>query len=432
MQSDLFNQTLAQIKEKKLPGLNLGEDVIFPNYQGNSLQNIPGSVCRWLDIKPFGAPPLSNEILEVVGGPYQNVILLLVDGLGLNLFKQILAGRWKDIPGAEVWNSLLEESVFTPLTSVIPSTTSAALTTLWTGRAPSEHGVLGYEVWLKEFGMIANMIYHAPASSHGSSGTLAQSGFSSQTFLPVQTLGPHLVQNGVQPFAFLHSSIARSGLSTMHLPDVKLMPYRSTSDCWVTLRQTLKMNPRMKTYSYVYWSEVDSLSHLYGPEDERVIWEFASFSLQLQRFLEEMQSIGTGKTLFVMLADHGQVTTPVEDAYSLVNHPEFLSHLIMVPTCENRLPFLYVRSGHEEAVKNYMNQAWPGKFTLLPGKQVLQAGLFGDGYAFPSAADRVGDYVVFPKDSAYLWWAGKINPLLGRHGGLNPDEMLIPFIAKVL
>ncbi|MFD1730939.1 alkaline phosphatase family protein [Deinococcus malanensis] len=43
-------------------------------------------------------------------------------------------------------------------TSVFPSTTMAALTTLHTGRAPAEHGYLGLSVWLEELGRVVNLI----------------------------------------------------------------------------------------------------------------------------------------------------------------------------------------------------------------------------------------------------------------------------------
>jgi hypothetical protein len=34
--------------------------------------------------------------------------------------------------------------------------------------------------------------------------------------------------------------------------------------------------------------------------------------------------------------------------------------------------------------------------------------------------------------SAYLWWAPKENVLIGRHGGVSPEEMLVPFLAARL
>jgi hypothetical protein len=31
-----------------------------------------------------------------------------------------------------------------------------------------------------------------------------------------------------------------------------------------------------------------------------------------------------------------------------------------------------------------------------------------------------------------MWWANKENPLIGRHGGLSSEEMLVPLLAARL
>ena len=71
-----------------------------------------------------------------------------------------------------LWYPLLDSSVIGVLSSVTPSTTATVLTSLWTGKEPGEHGVIGYELWLKEFGVIANMITHSLASSPEEVGSL--------------------------------------------------------------------------------------------------------------------------------------------------------------------------------------------------------------------------------------------------------------------
>ena len=104
---------------------------------------------------------------------------------------------------------LVRRGTLGALTSVVPSTTSAALTSLWTGRSPAEHGVLGYEVFLKEYGLVANMITHAPASYEGEVGSLQHAGFDPESFLPVPTIGPHLAAAGIESHAFLHAKDCR-------------------------------------------------------------------------------------------------------------------------------------------------------------------------------------------------------------------------------
>jgi len=53
----------------------------------------------------------------------------------------------------------------------------------------------------------------------------------------------------------------------------------------------------------------------------------------------------------------------------------------------------------------------------------------GFGKAYKGTTDRIGNWVVIPKNNAYWWWVNKENVLRGRHGGLSPQEMLVPFFA---
>ena len=85
--------------------------------------------------------------------------------------------------------------------------------------------------------MVTNMILHAPMKFRGEVGSLSKAGFKPQEFLPIPTLGPHLRQNGVTPYAFQHRSIAYSGLSQMFQREVDIYPFSTPADLWVSLRQ---------------------------------------------------------------------------------------------------------------------------------------------------------------------------------------------------
>lgn len=104
----------------------------------------------------------------------------------------------------------------------------------------------------------------------------------------------------------------------------------------------------------------------------------------------------------------------------------------MLPSGENRLPYLYLHPGAEAKMNEYVDQTWNGQFRLMPSKQVLKSGLFGNHNIHPRLADRIGDWIAFPQEYAYWWWTEKDNLMLGRHGGLSRAEMLVPLLALVL
>mgnify|MGYP003966763769 CR=1 FL=1 len=426
--TDLTPALLPAIEKHRLPGLDLDADFIYPKYDGDSILNIPSSICRWLNVPGLGAGALRPEILQPPGEGIRKVLLILMDALALHRFQ-----RWLDENRNPVWNTLLQSGNLAPLTSISPSTTCAATTSLWTGASAAEHGIAGYELWLKEYGMVANMILHTPMAFRRGVGELAKAGFNASEYLPMTTLGEHLSTHGVQPYAFLHHSIAHSGLSTMQMRAVEVAPFSTPVDLWVTMRELFEEKARQRLYTWAYWGVVDGFSHQYQPEDERVSAEFTQFSEAFERhFLNQLSAAARQDTLVLLTADHGQIRTFDQGRYHLKNHPELDAMLHIRPTGENRLIYLYAKPGQKEAIRQYFEAAWPDEFAVFPPERALAAGLFGPGLEHPLLRDRLGDLIVIPRDNAYLWWADKPNPLIGRHGGLHREEMLVPFLAARL
>jgi hypothetical protein len=426
----LLPDLLARIEQHQLKGLDLGPDSIYPFYSGLSLANIPDSICRWLGVPDFAEQPFVSEILDQFPQQFKHVILLVVDGMGLNTLQAVLE-QAEHQSEYEIWREIMDEGVLAPLTSIVPSTTSSALTTFWTGRPPAEHGVVGYEVWLKEYGVIANMILHSPASFYRDVGSLRKAGFDPETFLPVQTIGPHLARQGVRSYAFQHASIAHSGLSTMLFAGADIFPFRSLGDLWVTLNNLMEKRPDERSYMYIYWGDLDEHSHRFGPDDERVSLEFSSFSRQLSKFLSKRRALAHQDTLLLITADHGHISTPRQASYELRNHPELLKCLTMSPSGEARLPFVFLRCGREKQFLQYVEETWNGQFRAIPSEQAVCAGLFGP-ITNERLLDRVGDYVIIPQENAYWWFSSRDNPLLGRHGGVSRTEMLVPLLGIII
>jgi len=422
---DWIDRLLPELMAPRFESLGLGPGRVYPHYDGYSLLNLPDSVCRWLGAETLGPGSLDDSLMGAVGGRFRRVIVFLIDGLGLERFRQ--AVERGDPPA---WQALLDRAVFAPLTSISPSTTVAALTTLWTAASPARHGVVGYELWLKEVGILANMIHHSPVSSPNDPGGLRRSGFDPQKFLPVPTLGPHLARHGIRVEAFMHHSIARSGLSEMHFPQVAVFPYRNLGDLFVSLRSRLEQVPDRPTYTYVYWGDLDELAHRYGPDDRRITLEFDLFSRVFQQeLLGHGSQAGSGKTLVVVTADHGMAATPRSVEYEIRSQPELIDALQMYPSGETRLAYLFIRPGAAERVEEYFSRRWPDRFEIVSSQRLIDSGLVGPQPNVDLLRQRTGDRVVIAREDAYLWWADKENTLLGRHGGLNAEEMLIPFFA---
>ena len=422
--TDLADSLLPRLLNFRPFGeLDLGPQGVAPHYPGLSLLNLPASLCQWLQALPLPHPPLAIPELEEFGPGAKQIVLALVDGLSFDRFVKLLDGPGRFL---RPW---VDRGLLAPVTSVVPATTSTALTTLWTGRSPAEHGILGYEILLQEYGLVANMVTLSPASFE-QAGHLEKAGFSPEQALPVPTLGTHLATDGIEVHAFLPAGLRQNGLSRMHYSDVAAHGFGSVSDLWLAVRDLIRQPPPLRRLVWVYYGELDTLSHRYGPDSDQVQAEACGFLRSLNdHFVAQVSGETTRDVLVILTSDHGQIATPPNPHYDLERHPSFTRRLHLLPTGENRLAYLHSRPGQTQAVIECVERTWPGAFRLMSSGHALRAGLFGPGKPDGDALSRLGDAILSAQGQAYLWWARKPNTLLGRHGGLSRDEVLVPLLA---
>jgi hypothetical protein len=274
------------------------------------------------------------------------------------------------------------------------------------------------------------MIRHAPFTVRTAAGSLESAGFKPEEALPGPTLGEHLASHGISTYAFQPFAIRDSGLSRMLFRQVQVRPYGSAIDLWTSLREHLTANTRDRMLAWAYWSELDFISHNYGPDHPRVRAEFQAFSEAFERhFLDPLPPDARKGSLLILTADHGQIHTDKDPHFDLKSHPGLARRLHLLPTGENRWIYLHIRPGQTEAVAEYLERNFRDMLSRVdPGYAIAQE-LFGPGTPHPRLADRVGDQMAVANGAAYLWWGQKENPILGRHGGLSAAEMLVPFLA---
>jgi hypothetical protein len=421
---DLTSTILPTLRSHRLAGLDLSANSVPPHYSGLSILNLAASLERWLGLPPGPHAPLQVSALDAMAEDAQQIVVCLLDALSFSRFTGWLEGPARPL------RPLIDDGLLAPLTSVVPSTTTSALTTLWTGHSPAEHGILGYELLLREYGMITNMITLAPAAFDNQRGLLERAGVRPQSLLPVPTLGTRLAQAGQEAHAFIGNSIRNSGLSRMHYADTILHGFGSPADLWHSLRELIGRPFERRRFAWAYYSGVDALSHVYGPDSDLVRSEFEFFvRAMVDLFVAPLEKRTGLDVLLLLLSDHGQVGTTPRPRFQLAQHPDLYRDLHCSPTGEARLPYLYLKPGHAESARQYIHREWADAFTWIDSGDALRAGLFGPGTPCAQAAFRLGDAVLISQGDAYLWWADKPDALLGRHGSLTAEEMLVPLLA---
>jgi hypothetical protein len=316
--------------------------------------------------------------------------LLVLDGLG-----------WLQLLGAPEAMPTLSALSGGPLTTVAPSTTATALTSITTGLTPNEHGILGYRMLLG--GSVMNVLRWADDS-----GDLRRRHPPTQ----VQPCPPFL---GRRVPVLSKAELQGSGFTSAHLDGVDARGWSTPSGIAVTAASLLAEGER---FVYAYYDGIDKVAHAHG---------FGSHYEAEQRFADGivasvLEALPSGATL-VVTADHGQVS--VGDA--LRDFPASVIGDVEVMSGEGRFRWLHARRGRSETVMAACTEALGDVAWVVPREQVIDERWFGP----PPSAEirrRYGDVAVAAR--APVSFMDPAEPggfdLVCRHGSLTAEEMLVP------
>ncbi|MFQ6058233.1 MAG: alkaline phosphatase family protein [Anaerolineae bacterium] len=401
------------------------DEFVMPHYEGLSIANLPATIAALLGANLLNAsPPLPADLWADMAPGVRRVVLVLLDAIGYLRFRRLL-----EADESLSFAHLVRRGRLIPLTSVFPSTTTTALATLWTGRTPAEHGLLGYALHLQEYGVVADMLSLKPMRGQGRE-TLVDWGLEPEKFLPVPGLAELLAPHGITCRLLIHQQYADSPLSQMfHRGVTEKRGFVSSSDMWVSIRHLLAQHRDERLLLTAYWGGVDGVAHMYGPTAETWPAEIRNVAFSLEReFLRPLPPADREGTLLLITADHGQVLAPPEKAVLLTKHPSLWRALALPPSGDSRATYLHARHGQAEVVRAYLEEQLAGHFVVLDSKEALEAGLLGKGEMAPETPSRIGDLIALARGEASLHWGYKEPKLRGRHGGLTPEEMLVPLL----
>jgi hypothetical protein len=406
--------------------LEMPDEFVRPNYLQGSIANIPATVAALLDAPFEGLPPLPGALWRPLGGDVKRVVTFVVDGLGWNLLQQERPFLQPLLQQAKV-----EEQ----LTSIFPSTTAAALSSLWTGVAPAQHSLVGLSLFFPEYGTIGQLLNFSPTFGRYPD-ALVEAGLSPEAFLQWPGLAQQLASAGVPAHAFKGWGIVNSALSKMHGRGVAGNHGVTTlADMLVQMRRLLEATKGERLYAAAYWPTVDTLGHEYGWNDETVAAELRSIVMQLQtEFLDRLSEAARRDTVLLICADHGQIVTPLVERIYIEDHPQLQQMLFMKAAGEPRVVYLYTKHGCQENVATYINEHLGEAMIAWPASDILGAGLLGPQPFDAATAERIGDVVVVMRGGHALLDSRTndqdfTSRMLGRHGGMTHAEMIVPWLG---
>ncbi len=398
-------------------------DYVLPDYDGGSIANVPATIAELFGVPFTGMPALRPHFWQPAADNVDRVVLLIIDAFGSN----ILARNSDQL--AFLTN---RATIQGEITSVFPSTTVAAMSSLWTGLAPAQHGLMGLRLLLPELGTIGQMIHFTPAFAHAP-GALVDGGLDPVKFIHGRGFAEQLADAGIPAYSFKGRAIVDSNLSKMHGRGIAAaygaVTFADLLEQMATILERMAGEP---AYLCGYWETIDLLSHLRAPLSLAVDLEINALFGQIERgFLNRLSAAARRRTLFIIVADHGQMFTPIEKQFYLSEHPDMYRELMMAPSGGPRAAYLFAQQGRTQEVAHYLEAEMKELALAMPAEEALDAHLFGPPPFAPQSRRRIGDFLLLPNagrlvgsNPAY----SQLPEFLGMHGGLHRDEMLVPWL----
>lgn len=380
---------------------------MLPDYAGGSLVNLMQSIRAGFGIADDGVPALRILPPDEIAAA-KNVLFILIDGLGYGYY-----GRH---------GTLLTGHLRGSMTSVFPSATASAVTTIHTGRPPSRHAIVGWNMYLDELGGVTTFL---PFRARGAKTGLGGAGVPLASLVGAAPLADSL------PLGVVHVIPKQLVTSAYSIA----MAGRGERIGGGTLGQWTKRTIEVvktatdRRYVYAYWPELDALSHAHGTESAAA----RRHLLELERAVERISSALKGTdTLMIVTADHGFIDVDPAAVHRLEDHPQ-LAECLSQPLCgESRTAYCHVRPERADAFVTYVRERLGYAFELYPSAELVEGGWFGPGLADPRLSGRVGDWVMVGRDRHLIRDIVPGEPPwkhLGVHGGVSEDEMLVPLFV---
>ena len=382
----------------------------LPDYGGGSIVNLVASLASALGARDWPVPQLSEPSTADLLDGARRIVLLVVDGMG-----QIQLAR-------APWRGALSQHARRTLTSVFPSTTATAITSLMTGLPPSQHGLTGWHMHFPEIAAVGAVL---PFRTRAPERPMAALGLN-----PAQVFDqrPVFDRLPVPSFALGPERIVNSEFNRAHTGAAGRIGYRSLEHLFQALLNCLR-NHSGPCFVYAYFADFDSTAHEHGANSTEALRVLQRFDDALGAFLTAAAGLDA---IVAITADHGFIDSAPERLISLDDHPA-LQAMLRLPLCgERRAAYCYVQPALGAEFEAYVADRLAEHFWLFPSQALIEQGWFGPGTPHPKLRERVGDYTLVAKDDWTVkdWMPGeKRHRQLGVHGGVSADEMIVPLIV---
>lgn len=292
--------------------------------------------------------------------------------------------------------------------TVFPSTTAAALTSLLTGTAPGQHGIVGYRARVPGTDDVVNQLR----------------GWDTDGLpLSFQRAAPLSAALDRPFFAVSRNEYARTGFTVATLGEAE---FHGADDLGERVELAAELAGRHPgSLVYLYAPELDGIGHKRG-------WESDEWVAGLERVDAAARALagalvrGTG---VVVTSDHGMVDVP-RHRHVLLEEGDTLLEGVRLIGGEPRMLHLYAEAGQAPAVLARWRDAESSRSWVASREELAASGLIGP--VAPEVAERIGDVVVAAR-AGIAYYDDRLSDtapqkMIGQHGSLTDEERVVPLI----
>jgi hypothetical protein len=297
-----------------------------------------------------------------------------------------------------------------PLTCGFPSTTVTSLTSLGTGLAPGEHGMLGLRVVSPATGTLVNGL-HWPQDIDPAS------------WQAKPTIYDRAAADGIAAIQIGHGAYESTGLSRAAL---RGSAYRPAGFLGALAAEAISaLHETERSLVTVYTSDIDTAGHQYGVSSAAWTYQLA----HVDKLAEQIAaSLPLGAVLYVT-ADHGMVNVEAVDRIDVDAIPELWEGVALLGG-EPRARHVYARPGAAADVLAAWREVLGDRAWVATRDEAIKDGWFGP--VDEAMRPRIGD-VIAAATGNWAMMAPKTEPreplMVGMHGSLTQAEQLVPLLA---
>ena len=379
-------------------------EIKLPDYNHSILNTITSILKHYnVETNHSSLETLDNRLNSK---SYKNIVFIILDGMGEHILKNISP------------NGFFVQNEAECVTSVYPSTTTAALTTYYSGKPPYETGWIAWSQYFKEYGRAVDMLSHKE-SYNGDSLKDAQIDVF-KTLVNYETVFNQIEKASpdVKAYEIMPSYSDRKTSRTLKADNM---------DELVENIKLLCENPNQK-FIMAYCDNPDGILHKYGTDSN----EAKDFVLSAENLIQNMCNTLGDDTIVIVSADHGHLN--IENPHSILDYPEILECLYMPVSLESRAVTFWVKDDMKKVFEERFNSLLKDEFMLLTKDEFInQKHLLGYGKKHPKVDEFIGDYVALSISNSiinietYLTEGKKIK--MSTHCGLTKEEMEVPVIV---